>query len=133
MTNDIVALIDYYEKEKGIDRQKVIEALENAFITACRRMVPATEGTENLRADVNVRKGETRIFATLVAVPDEELTDKYNQVPLSVARKRDPEAEPGQEIEFVFRRIHESGGRPNYYWKGIPRPDPDTNPNRQLS
>ena len=100
MTNDIVALIDYYEKEKGIDRQKVIEALENAFITACRRMVPATEGTENLRADVNVRKGETRIYATLVAVPDEELTDKYNQVPLSVARKRDPEAEPGQEIEF---------------------------------
>jgi 3-hydroxy-3-methylglutaryl CoA synthase len=29
----------------------------------------------------------------------------------------------GQEIEFVFRRIHESGGRPNYYWKGIPKPD----------
>ena len=29
----------------------------------------------------------------------------------------------GQEIEFVFRRIHESGGRPNYYWKGIPKPE----------
>ena len=29
----------------------------------------------------------------------------------------------GQEVEFVFRRIHESGGRPNYYWKGIPKPD----------
>jgi len=29
----------------------------------------------------------------------------------------------GQEIEFVFRRIHESGGRPNYYWKGIPKPN----------
>lgn len=29
----------------------------------------------------------------------------------------------GTEVEFVFRRIHESGGRPNYYWKGIPKPD----------
>lgn len=29
----------------------------------------------------------------------------------------------GQEVEFVFRRIHESGGRPNYYWKGIPKPE----------
>ena len=28
----------------------------------------------------------------------------------------------GQEVEFVFRRIHESGGRPNYYWKGSPVP-----------
>jgi 3-hydroxy-3-methylglutaryl CoA synthase len=29
----------------------------------------------------------------------------------------------GQKIEFVFRKIHESGGRPNYYWKGIPKPE----------
>jgi 3-hydroxy-3-methylglutaryl CoA synthase len=29
----------------------------------------------------------------------------------------------GIPVEFVFRRIHESGGRPNYYWKGIPKPD----------
>jgi len=39
----------------------------------------------------------------------------------------------GNEIEFVFRRIHESGGRPNYYWKGIPRPDPELDPTRQAS
>jgi 3-hydroxy-3-methylglutaryl CoA synthase/uncharacterized OB-fold protein len=24
-------------------------------------------------------------------------------------------------VEFVFRKIHEVGGRPNYYWKGAPR------------
>ena len=23
-------------------------------------------------------------------------------------------------VEFVFRRIHDSGGRPNYYWKCTP-------------
>ncbi len=26
----------------------------------------------------------------------------------------------GLEVDFVFRRIHEAGGRPNYYWKGTP-------------
>ncbi len=26
----------------------------------------------------------------------------------------------GLPVEFVFRRIHQSGGRPNYYWKGSP-------------
>ena len=26
----------------------------------------------------------------------------------------------GLPVEFVFRRIHEAGGRPNYYWKGQP-------------
>jgi len=26
----------------------------------------------------------------------------------------------GMPVEFEFRRIHEVGGRPNYYWKGVP-------------
>jgi len=26
----------------------------------------------------------------------------------------------GLPVEFEFRRIHEGGGRPNYYWKGVP-------------
>jgi N utilization substance protein A len=44
MTNDIVALIEYYEKEKGIDRDKVVAALEFAFISAYRKMVPGADG-----------------------------------------------------------------------------------------
>jgi len=28
----------------------------------------------------------------------------------------------GMPVEFVFRRIHQVGGRPNYYWKGTPVP-----------
>lgn len=28
----------------------------------------------------------------------------------------------GMPVEFAFRRIHEGGGRPNYYWKGTPVP-----------
>ncbi len=28
----------------------------------------------------------------------------------------------GLPVEFEFRRIHEGGGRPNYYWKGTPTP-----------
>ena len=28
----------------------------------------------------------------------------------------------GLPVEPVFRRIHQVGGRPNYYWKGVPRP-----------
>jgi transcription termination/antitermination protein NusA len=100
MTNDIVALIEYYEKEKGIDREKVVAALEFAFISAYRKMVPGAEAIETLRAEVNTRKGETRIFAALTVVPDGEHTDKFNQVPLSLAIKKDAEAKAGDVQEF---------------------------------
>ena len=100
MTNDIVALIEYYEKEKGIDRDKVVAALEFAFISAYRKMVPGADAIETLRADVNTKKGETRIFASLTVVADEDYKDKFNQVPLSTALKKNPEAQPGDTQEF---------------------------------
>ncbi|MBB5351751.1 N utilization substance protein A [Haloferula luteola] len=100
MTNDIVALIDYYEKEKGIDRDKVVAALEYAFISAYRKMVPGADAIETLRADVNPKKGETKIHATLRVVEDEEYSDKFNEVPLKLALQRNPSAQPGDEMEF---------------------------------
>jgi transcription termination/antitermination protein NusA len=100
MTNDIVALIEYYEKEKGIDRDKVVAALEFAFISAYRKMVPGADAIETLRADVDLRKGETRIFASLTVVADEEYKDKFNQVPLSTSVKKNAEAQPGDIQEF---------------------------------
>ncbi len=100
MTNDIVALIDYYEKEKGIDRDKVVAALEYAFISAYRKMVAGADAIEEMRADVNTRKGDTRIFATLSVVPDDDYVDKFNEVPLSLASKRNPDAQPDDKMEF---------------------------------
>jgi N utilization substance protein A len=100
MTNDIVALIEYYEKEKAIDRDKVVAALEFAFISAYRKMVPGADAIETLRADVNLRKGETRIFAALTVVADEDYKDKFNHVPLATALKKNPESQAGDILEF---------------------------------
>lgn len=98
MTNDIVALIEYLEKEKGIDRDKVIASLEFAFISAYRKMVPGADAIHTLRADIDTRKGETRIFASLTVM--EEVSDKFNHVPLAMAVKKNPEAQEGDVMEF---------------------------------
>ena len=100
MTNDIVALIDYYEREKAIDRSRVVAALEYAFCAAYRKMVPGAEHIETLRADINIKKGETKIYAALTTVADDDYQDKFNEVPLKVASKKNPEAQLGDVIEF---------------------------------
>lgn len=100
MTNDIVALIDYYEKEKGIDRDKVLAALEFAFISAYRKMVPGADAIENIRADVDTKKGDTVIYASLSVVADDDYVDKFNEVPISLARKSKPDAELGDSVDF---------------------------------
>jgi N utilization substance protein A len=81
MTTDIVALIEFYEKEKAIERERVVEALEYAFCSAYRKMVPGADAIESLRAEINEKKGDTRIFASLEVVADDDYIDKFNEVP----------------------------------------------------
>ncbi|MDA7881143.1 transcription termination factor NusA [Akkermansiaceae bacterium] len=100
MTTDIVALIEFYEKEKAIERERVVEALEYAFCSAYRKMVPGADAIETLKAVINERKGDTRILASLQIVADDDYIDKFNEVPVSVARKKDPEAEVGGTLDF---------------------------------
>lgn len=100
MTNDIVALIDYYEKEKEIDRDKVLGALQFAFISAYRKMVPGSEKIEELRAAIDTKKGNTTIFATLTAVEAEDYADQWNEIPLATAKKINAEVEVGGKVEF---------------------------------
>ena len=100
MTTDIVALIEFYEKEKAIDRQRVVEALEYAFCSAYRKMVPGADAIETLRAVINEKKGDTRIFASLEVVADDDYVDKFNEVPVAVAQKKEPAIEIGASLDF---------------------------------
>jgi 3-hydroxy-3-methylglutaryl CoA synthase len=56
---------------------------------------------------------------TVVTITDVEGA----RIHLQVIETAPEDMKIGQPVEFVFRRIHESGGRPNYYWKGIPAPE----------
>jgi uncharacterized OB-fold protein len=44
------------------------------------------------------------------------------RVHLQLVDVRPEDVKIGMPVELVFRRIHQVGGRPNYYWKGVPRP-----------
>ena len=101
-TTDISALIDFYVREKDLTRERVIQALEASFITAYSKMVPGADRINNIRAVVNPQKGTVKIKAEMIVVEDEQLTDAFNEVKLSVAQaagaRKGKEYQPGDTI-----------------------------------
>ena len=94
MTSEIQVLFEYYEKEKGIPRDTMVEALETALLSAARKSVgPARE----LRVDVNPEKGDIVAVAKLIA--SEKVKSPYEEISMEIARKINPEAQLGDEIE----------------------------------
>ena len=94
MTSELLAVFEYYEKEKGISRDKMIEALSSAILTASRKSIgPARE----LRIDIDPIKGGIKAKAKLMVV--ETVTAPFDELALATARKIKKTAEIGDEIE----------------------------------
>ena len=95
MISELKALFDYYEKEKGIDRMKMVEALSQALLAASKKSIgPARE----LRIDIDPDKGTIKAWAKLLAV--ENVTNPFEEISLDNARRRKKDAQVGDEIEL---------------------------------
>ncbi len=80
-------------EEKGIDRQIIIEAMEQAMAAAYKKKGgPA-------RCTVNPETGEIKLYSVRTVVEDENFHDERSQISLSEAQKRVPEIEIGETIE----------------------------------
>jgi N utilization substance protein A len=95
MISELKALFDYYEKEKGIDRDKMVEALQQALLAASKKSIgPARE----LRIVIDPDKGTIKAWARLVAV--EKVSNPWDEIPIDKARKVKKDAQPGDEIDL---------------------------------
>jgi len=94
MNSEFIAMLDYLEREKGIKREVLVEAVSNALLSASKKAVgPARE----LRIDINPKTGEIRALANLQVV--EHVTNVHDEITLSKALKTHPQTQIGQTVE----------------------------------
>src|SRR6516225_415018 len=98
MASELYNTIDALSREKGIDPQVVVNAVEDAIVVATRKYYKTQE---NLRAQLDKDTGKIRAFAvkTIVESP-EQVEDPTIQVTLEEARKFDPNAQVGGELQI---------------------------------
>jgi len=85
--------IDQIVKEKAIDKQVVLEALEQAVLTAANKKY---RNTRELEAHYNEDIGEVELFEFVTVV--EEVQDSYKEIDVEEAREVDPEVEIGDSL-----------------------------------
>jgi N utilization substance protein A len=94
MLPDLNRVIEQVSKEKGIDRQIIVEALKDAMLSAAKRTYGADKKIE---AQWNSEIGEVELFEIRTVV--DQVQDAENEVTLAEARRSmDPEAEIGDEL-----------------------------------
>src|SRR5512147_634488 len=98
MASELYNIIEGVSREKGIDPQIVVSAVEDAIVVATRKYY---KSQENLRAVLDKDTGKINAYAVKAIVENpEQIEDPNLQVTVEQARKLDPNAELGGELHI---------------------------------
>src|SRR5438034_2927594 len=95
MSNVLFQTIDQISREKGIDPQIVVHAIEDAIVVASRKHF---KSNEELRGRINPETGEIDVYAIRKVV--DTVTNPVREISLEEARTIKAEAQLEEEIEF---------------------------------
>ncbi len=93
MKSELMSVIDQIGREKGIEKEKVLAALESALLTAAKKRFGQGD---NIQVDIDTDTGEISIVSKKTIA--ETVVDAKTEISLEDARKIDEEAEMGDEI-----------------------------------
>lgn len=94
MNSEFIAMLDYLEREKGIKREVLIEAVSNALLSASKKAVgPARD----LHIDINPKSGEIRALANLIVT--EKVTNEHDEISIKKATKIKADVQLGEALE----------------------------------
>jgi len=94
VSSQLFDAIDYLEKEKGISKDVLIEALEAALISAYKKNF---KSATNVRVDIDEQAGTMRLFSRKTVV--DEIEDDQNEISIEEARKVNPSYEVDDVLE----------------------------------
>ncbi|MGC2742474.1 MAG: transcription termination factor NusA [Candidatus Angelobacter sp.] len=99
MASEIYNVIDALSREKGIDPQIVVSAVEDAIVAATRKK---EKSQENLKGELDKESGMIRVYAVKSILPSEDdIGDPQLEISLDEAKAIDPNAEVGGEVRFL--------------------------------
>ncbi len=93
---DLIEALNQIEKEKGIDKEVLIEAIENSLLAACKNEFGKAD---NIRVNINRNTGKISVISDKDVV--EKVTDKTTQISLQEAKLRDENYQIGDKIGLV--------------------------------
>lgn len=94
MNLEFITALDDIEKDKGISKDVLIEAIESALLSAYKKDFGSKE---NVRVEIDEDEGEARVYSQRKVV--EEVETPNDEITLEKAREIDPSYELGDIVE----------------------------------
>src|SRR3990167_2411998 len=96
MNKDLIAIFEYLEREKGIKREIVINAISDSLRAAARKSVKGLG--EHVSVEIHPKTGEIEVYTQKKIV--EKVENPLDEIAIEDARALEPESQIGQWLEI---------------------------------
>jgi len=94
MNAELLTILEYWEREKGIKRETLLAAVEEALVASAKKAVgPARE----LRVTIDPKTGDIKALAKLIV--SDRVLSKHDQIGIFDARRIKADVQIGEELE----------------------------------
>jgi N utilization substance protein A len=94
MNAEFIAVLEYWEREKGISKDTLIRAVEESLVAAAKKAVGAAR---DLRCTIDPKSGDIKAWAKLIV--SEQVNSKHDEITVAKARTIKADAQIGDEVE----------------------------------
>jgi len=94
MSSELLRVLEYIEREKGIPRETIIAAVESSLITASKKSLGTSH---DLSVTIDPNTAEIKVFANLRVVESDP--DELEEISLAEARDQDPTVKVGDVMQ----------------------------------
>ncbi len=83
MNGELLSILEQLEREKGVDREVLLQGIEQALLTAAKKIARLTNPTESVRVKIDRKTGEIKTF-----LGEKEITvEKFGRIAAQTARQ----------------------------------------------
>ncbi len=87
MNQDFIMAIDQIAKSKGINKEKLIDAIKQSIEVACKKHFGLSASSkQNLKISIDESTGDVQVFASKTVVPDEEVINELLEIGITQAK-----------------------------------------------
>ncbi len=97
MNAELLQALDMLEKEKGISKDTLFDAIENSLVTACKNHFGKAD---NVKVEIDRESGDFNCYYEKEVVNEEDIEDDVLQISLEDAQKLTGEAKLGDIVKI---------------------------------
>lgn len=108
MNQEFIIAIDQIAKSKGINKEKLIDAIKQSIEVACKKHFGLSASSkQNLKINIDEVTGDVQVYAAKTVVPDDEVTNELLEIGISDAKEisRLVEIEDVIDVEITPRNF----------------------------